>query len=302
MEYGLNQQWFSQRRSLPRVRIAESHSSWIRKRNFVTVPFDHAALGDGDGRSCSESVYTPTIYLPPPGTNGEGTNQLRNFRDERYKSWDFAADVPPKNGYKVLTSAIIPRPIAFVSSVSAEGAPNLAPFSYFSMVSHNPPLLSISFSLSPRRPKDTRENILSTKKFTVNIISDDFIEAANSTSVEAPADVDEWLISGLTMAYGESGWPARVRESAISLECELYFSKDIPKSEADATIGTTLILGLIKKVHIRKSVLSDDGESVDPRKLRAVARLGGLEYATIGHRFELPRPSWKELKDSFRVK
>ncbi|KAJ8696771.1 hypothetical protein PTI98_006612 [Pleurotus ostreatus] len=143
-------------------------------------------------------------YLPPPGTNGEGTNQLRNFRDERYKSWDFAADVPPKNGYKVLTSAIIPRPIAFVSSVSAEGAPNLAPFSYFSMVSHNPPLLSISFSLSPRRPKDTRENILSTKKFTVNIISDDFIEAANSTSVEAPADVDEWLISGLTMAYGVS--------------------------------------------------------------------------------------------------
>ncbi|KAG9221048.1 hypothetical protein CCMSSC00406_0005513 [Pleurotus cornucopiae] len=238
-------------------------------------------------------------YLPPPGTNGEGPNQLRNSRDERYKSWDFAADVPPKNGYKVLTSAIIPRPIAFVSSVSAEGAPNLAPFSYFSMVVICAKLVAF---LLTHYTTDTRENILSTKKFTVNIISDDFIEAANSTSVEAPADVDEWLISGLTMAYGESGWPARVRESAISLECELYFSKDIPKSEADATIGTTLILGLIKKVHIRESVLSDDGESVDPRKLRAVARLGGLEYATIGHRFELPRPSWKELKDSFRVK
>ncbi|KAF4598537.1 hypothetical protein EYR38_006941 [Pleurotus pulmonarius] len=234
---------------------------------------------------CTRPFSSVAVRWKESKPNGEGANYLHDSRDERYKSWDFAAEIPPKNGYKVLTSAIIPRPIAFVSSVSAEGAPNLAPF-----------------SLSPRRPKDTRENILSTKKFTVNIISDDFIEAANSTSVEAPADVDEWLISGLTMAYGESGWPARVRESAISLECELYFSKDIPKSEADATIGTTLILGLIKKVHIRESVLSDDGESVDPRKLRVVARLGGLEYATIGHRFELPRPSWKELKDSFRVK
>ncbi|KAL4267795.1 FMN-binding split barrel [Pleurotus pulmonarius] len=257
---------------------------------------------NGRCQPCTRPFSSVSVRWKESKPNGEGANYLHDSRDERYKSWDFAAEIPPKNGYKVLTSAIIPRPIAFVSSVSAEGAPNLAPFSYFSMVSHNPPLLSISFSLSPRRPKDTRENILSTKKFTVNIISDDFIEAANSTSVEAPADVDEWLISGLTMAYGESGWPARVRESAISLECELYFSKDIPKSEADATIGTTLILGLIKKVHIRESVLSDDGESVDPRKLRVVARLGGLEYATIGHRFELPRPSWKELKDSFRVK
>lgn len=74
-------------------------------------------------------------------------------------------------------------------------------------VSHNPPLVSVSFRLSPDRPKDTRENILATKQFTVNIISEDFVEAANAASSEAPADVDEWILSGLTMSPSVSTVP-----------------------------------------------------------------------------------------------
>lgn len=140
--------------------------------------------------------------------------------------------------YKLLTSAVIPRPIAFVSTISEDGVRNLAPMRcvpwsqrmmimmvtslaqtvisiwyvepallisiraqscnpHF-QVSHNPPLLSVSLSLSKRRPKDTRENIKATKEFTVSIISEPFVEAANVCSVEAPAHVDEWVVSGLT--------------------------------------------------------------------------------------------------------
>ncbi|KIP08478.1 hypothetical protein PHLGIDRAFT_69237, partial [Phlebiopsis gigantea 11061_1 CR5-6] len=100
--------------------------------------------------------------------------------------------------YKILTSTVIPRPIAFVSTISSDGIPNLAPMSYFSLVAHNPPLLSVSFSLSKGKPKDSRENILATKEFTVSIISEPFVEAANATSVDAPPEVDEWLLAGLT--------------------------------------------------------------------------------------------------------
>ena len=201
-----------------------------------------------------------------------------------------------RDAYTLMTSAVIPRPIAFVSSLSKAGAPNLAPFSYFAMVGHNPPMISISFTLSPRRPKDTRENILATKEFVVNIISEPFVEAANATCVEAPEEVDEWRVSGLGMVPSDTVKPARVRESAVSFECTLHSSHDIlpPNSPPSSPPTTTLVLGLIKKAHIRNAVLSTDKRTVDAEKLQAMSRLGGLAYARVGEGFELTRPSWRE--------
>ncbi|OJA14433.1 hypothetical protein AZE42_06430 [Rhizopogon vesiculosus] len=211
-----------------------------------------------------------------------------------WRTWNLS-DSSPGEVYPLLTSCIVPRPIALVSSISADGTPNLAPFSYFSMVAHNPPLLSITFSLSPRKPKDTKENILATKEFTVSIISEPFIEAANITSVEAPADVDEWGFSGLTKISSIDVQPPWVKESAVGLECELFHSYDIrPPNSGEVT--NTLVLGLIKRAHVRESVLTESG-TVDPAKLRAVSRLGGSMYARIGEGFELPRPNWKAIRD-----
>ncbi|KAI0344577.1 hypothetical protein BDW22DRAFT_1354668 [Trametopsis cervina] len=163
-------------------------------------------------------------------------------------------------------------------------------------VSANPPLLSISFTLGKNRPKDSRENILSTKQFTVNIISEPFIEAANASAVEAPAHIDEWLVSGLTPEPSVSIAVPRVQESAVSFECELFKHIDIAAPESDEPT-TTLILGLIKRVHVCKAVLRDDGRTVDPGKLRPVARLDGGLYSRMGEAFELPRPSWRAWKD-----
>ncbi|KAJ3748824.1 hypothetical protein DFH05DRAFT_1474377 [Lentinula detonsa] len=204
-----------------------------------------------------------------------------------------------KDSYKLLTSAIIPRPIAFISTIAEDGTPNLAPFSYFSMISHNPPLLSVSFSLSPRRPKDTRENILATKEFTVNIISEHFIEAANVTAVEAPADVDEWIISGLTMEPSSQVKPACVKESLFSMECQLHFSHDILDLKT-SDVTNSLVLGLIKQVHVNKSVLAENGLVIDPAKLRPVARLGGNTYARLTDTFDVPRPDWKNIRDAVK--
>ncbi|KAL5484784.1 hypothetical protein ACEPAI_7426 [Sanghuangporus weigelae] len=190
---------------------------------------------------------------------------------------------------------------------------------YFSLVSHNPPLVSISFTLPSKGVKDTRENIKATKEFTVNIISEPFVEAANATSIDAPPDVDEFVVSGLTPLPSDIVKPPRVRESAISFECELFHFIDISPSGVTASSHlpasasssdtpaptNTLVLGRIIRAHIRRSVLSSssssspdassssDGETtVDPAALRAIARLGGTTYARIGSGFELPRPSW----------
>ncbi|KAK1232337.1 hypothetical protein PQX77_004542 [Marasmius sp. AFHP31] len=164
------------------------------------------------------------------------------------------------------------------------------------MVSHNPPLVSVSFLLSTKRPKDTRENILSTGEFTVNIISENFVEAANSCSVEAPASVDEWIVSGLTMEPSREVKPPCVKESAVSIECKLHFHHDITALDSQQ-ITNTLVLGLIKQVHVRESVLSPDGLQIDPALLRPVARLGGTAYSRLTDGFELPRVSWKASRD-----
>jgi len=166
-------------------------------------------------------------------------------------------------------------------------------------VAHDPPLISVSFSLSDRRPKDTRENIKATRQFVVNIISEPFVEAANSCSIEAPADIDEWVVSGLTQEPSTLVKPPRVRESAVSLECELYHFLDVPSQTHPGTLTTTLVVGQIKHAHIRNAVLSPEGV-VDPARLRAVSRLGGIIYARVGEGFEIPRPSWREVEEEVR--
>ncbi|KAJ7703116.1 hypothetical protein B0H17DRAFT_1041800 [Mycena rosella] len=236
----------------------------------------------------------------PPNSSwkpGDGANARWLDPTIPRKSFDFT-QLGSSDAYKILTSAIIPRPIALVSSLSADGVPNLAPFSYFSMVGHIPPLVSVSFSLSQKRSKHTRENISATKEFTVNIISESFVEAANCTAAEAPASVDEWLLSGLTPYPSTLVKPASVMQAAVTLECELYFLKDLspPNSEL---ITTTLVLGLIKQAHIHESVLADDGASVDPRKLRPIARLGGTTYSRVLEGFDVERTSWKTVKDAY---
>jgi len=165
----------------------------------------------------------------PPNVDwkvGDGLSNTPLGRDWKsdeelgWKTWDMA-QTSPSDATQILNSTVVPRPIAFVSTLSAENKPNLAPFSFFQVVAYHPPIVSVSFRLSPRIPKNTRDNILATKEFVVNLISEPFIEAANETSVEAPADVSEWDISGLTQEPSVHVKPARVKESAVSLECDV---------------------------------------------------------------------------------
>ncbi|KAK7675972.1 hypothetical protein QCA50_021085 [Cerrena zonata] len=278
--------------------------SCLRNRLFVRSPVASFSASYASRPSFNPTPSFKLTEPPTPGWNlGDGlptdsTLGKRWKQDETqgWKTWD-TNTTTGRDLYRLLTSAVVPRPIAFVSTLSADHVPNLAPMSYFNVVSHNPPLLSISLSLSPRKPKDTRENIHATKEFTVNIISEPFVEAANICSIEAPSEVDEWVVSGLTPEPSVSVKPARVKESAVNLECELYKSIDFV-SESDGPPTTTLVIGLIKHIHIRNAVLTEDQKTVDPSKLRPVARLEGNSFVRLGEAFDVPRHSWKALKDS----
>ncbi|KJA12634.1 hypothetical protein HYPSUDRAFT_152314, partial [Hypholoma sublateritium FD-334 SS-4] len=102
--------------------------------------------------------------------------------------------------YAIFVSGIVPRPVAFVSSISEDGVENLAPFSWFNQVAPNPPLISFSCLTSSQQEKDTSRDIKATKGFTVNIISEPWVEQANAASIAAPRGVSEWPITGLTRA------------------------------------------------------------------------------------------------------
>lgn len=186
---------------------------------------------------------------------------------------------------RVLTGVIVPRPIALVSSISAEGIVNLAPFSFFNAIAYAPPTIVLGISRSAGwKDKDTLANIEATGEFVVNVVVDDIASAMNSTAAEYPADVDEFEVSGLTTAASDTVRPPRVSESPVNMECRL--NQVIPiGGEASAH---ALVIGEISLMHIRDDII--DGHRIDHLRLKPVGRLAGNMYCATNDVYELVRP------------
>ena len=190
---------------------------------------------------------------------------------------------PPAESYRLMIGSIVPRPIAFVSTISPEGVPNLAPFSFFNAVCANPPV--VSFASGVREPpKDTLANVRATGEFVINIVTEEIAEKMNLTSGEYPSGVDEFAISGLTPVPSALVKPARVRESPVNMECKLIQIVDI----STRPLGGSLVIGEVVRFHIDAAIT--DNLRVDPGKLRAIGRMGGNEYTRTSCRFEMVRP------------
>jgi flavin reductase (DIM6/NTAB) family NADH-FMN oxidoreductase RutF len=191
--------------------------------------------------------------------------------------------VSPVDIYKLLVGSVVPRPIAFVSTISPEGVPNLAPFSFFTVASANPPVLC--FTASFREPrKDTLVNIRATKEFVVNIVSEEFGAKMNVTSGEYPYGVDEFAEAGLTAAPSDLVRPPRVKESHVNMECRLLQTIEV----SNRPMGGTLILGEVVRFHIDDAIV--EGFRIDPDALAAVGRMAGNTYTRTRDRFDLIRP------------
>ena len=188
--------------------------------------------------------------------------------------------------YKLMIGAIVPRPIAFVSTISRDGVHNLAPFSFFIGVSANPPVIAFcpTKRTGPNPDKDTLVNIIFTKEFVVNVVSEDIAEQMNITSAEFPPDVDEFEAAGLTAIPSDLVKPPRVGESHIQMECKLYLTIEISELPG----GSTLVLGEVLRFHVDDEYV--DNFKIDPAKLRAVGRMGGATYVRTTDRFDMIRP------------
>lgn len=197
----------------------------------------------------------------------------------------------PANLYKLMISMVVPRPIAFVSSLDSSGIRNLAPFSFFMACSADPPVVCFvsSHRAGPLPAKDTLTNILATKEFVVNIVSEEFAEKMNLTSAEVAPEVDEFEISGLTPLPSDLVRPPRVAESHAQMECRLR--QTLPISNK-AGAANTIVFGDVLRFHVDQAVLADgsDGFKIDPDKLRAIGRMGGATYSRTRDRFEMARP------------
>ncbi len=188
--------------------------------------------------------------------------------------------------YRALVGLVVPRPIAWVTTVDSAGRVNLAPFSFFNAFGANPPI--VVFSPTLRRDgskKDTLLNVEAVGEFVVNAAVEELAEKMNSTSAELPRGQSEAIRAGLTLAPSARVRPPRVAESPVHLECLVRGIM----SMGDGPIAANLVIGEVVLIHIEERVLDSAGQ-VDPRKLRAIARLGANDYCRTGDLFQMERP------------
>lgn len=191
-----------------------------------------------------------------------------------------------RDNFKTLLSCVLPRPIAFVSTISKNGVPNLAPFSFFNGVGSNPPAVIFSpCTKADGTDKDTLINLREVDEFVVNVVPFDIHKAMNDASRAVPPDVNEFESAAFTPIASRLVKPARVAESPISMECKLH--QIVPVG--DGPLSANICIGEILCFHIADEVLLDNG-TADVEKVDLIGRLGGDDYATIRDRFVMPKP------------
>ena len=202
--------------------------------------------------------------------------------------------------YNILISAVAPRPIAWVSSLSASGQPNLAPFSFFNAVCTKPPLLAFAPGMRlPKKsgaaagepagapagqPKDTLRNIRETGEFVINVVTYKLAVAMNLTSGDYDVDINEFELAKIASASSKVVRPRCVAESPISFECKLWQILDFnPAPE-----GGSLVIGEIVSIHVDERYLKEG--RIDRNSLDLIGRMGGMQYTRTTERFEMVRP------------
>lgn len=194
-------------------------------------------------------------------------------------------DLTTKENYKLLIGSIVPRPIAFITSLSNDNIVNGAPFSYFNIVSSNPPMVSISIGRRSGNMKDTARNINDRKEFVIHLVNKDNVEEINKTAASLSPNESEIKLTSLTLIESETIAVPSIKETPVRFECRLERQIELGENEE---IRTDLIIGKITHYHIDPSIYQDGKINID--QLQAMSRLAGADYATIGDIYTIERP------------
>lgn len=194
--------------------------------------------------------------------------------------------IDPNELYAHMVRLVTPRPIAWVSTLSDDGVPNLAPFSYFNAVGSKPPTLMFCPANRPDgQKKDTLRNIEQNGQFVVNVVSFDLAEKMNQTSGTYEFAIDEFEACGLQPARSVRVRPPRVAEARVHFECQVHSIIHLGTGPG----GANMVIGSILLIHVRDDVLNERGRA-DPARLDTIGRMGGMSYARTTDRFDLKRP------------
>lgn len=194
----------------------------------------------------------------------------------------------PREAYRYLSTAVAPRPICFASTVDKAGNVNLSPYSFFNVVSGDPPILAFSPLRGGRdgSTKDTLNNVLEVPEVVVNVVPFSVVEQMSLSSTAYPSGINEFVKAGLTQLRSDAVAPPRVGECPVAFECTV----DKVVALGDGPMAGNLILARVVRIHAREDVLTDG--ALDPRKLDLVGRMGGSDYVRAGGAalFEIPKP------------
>lgn len=191
-----------------------------------------------------------------------------------------ASTLDTTTAYRLIIGCVVPRPIAWITTVDEDGRANAAPFSSYNYVAHSPPMLAVNIGRRDDRLKDTARNIRATGDFVVNVATESLMEVMHGCSAEYPPGVAEPEVLGIPLLPGTRGRAPRIAASPIQMECRLEKALSLGRGL------NTLYIGEVLAFHLSTDVF--DGRHVDSMKLRPIARLGGPYYAALGQIFERP--------------
>ncbi len=209
----------------------------------------------------------------------------------KHTHFDFA-ELTPKERYKLLIGTVIPRPIAFITTLSKDGRRNAGPFSFFNVLTHDPAIVAIGVeNYEDGRMKDTSRNIRETEEFIVHIVDDALAAQMEICAIKFGPDVDELAEAGLETVPGTIVKAPRIVTAPAALECRRYMTLEVGKARE-------IILGQVLGVHVRADAV-DERLHVDQHKMDAIGRLGGHSYARTREQFDirtLSVPEWDQHK------
>lgn len=215
------------------------------------------------------------------------------------------SDLSAPERHSLMLSIIIPRPIGLISTISADGLPNLAPFSYFQAVSAVPPLLI--FCPNRNRFGKTKHSLINARdqrEFVACMVTEEMAEAINYASGEFPDGINEFKEAGFTPITSELVKPFRVAESPVQMECRV---RDVIEF-SDQPLGGSIVIGEIVLFHINEDILvktASQHQTLDSQLYKPISRLGGIAYGLLGKTFDMPRPKMTEngkvIEGSYKI-
>ena len=191
-----------------------------------------------------------------------------------------ASALDTTSAYRLIIGCVTPRPVAWVTTIDAEGRVNAAPFSSYNYVAHSPPMLAINIGLREGRLKDTARNIVATGEFVVNVATEANLDLMHACSAEYPPEVSETEELGIALLPGVKVRVPRIAVAPIQMECRLERALALGRGPNTLYIGEVLAFHLSREIY--------DGRHVDSARMRPIARLGGPYYAALGEIFTRP--------------